>query len=139
METTSLSNQYSTEIEQEWDSIIYEYFLRLNLGKFIEVSELFSAEGLLYPPFEKAIRGRDAIAQYLQSEARGVQALPQSATVQLNCDGSTLYQIKGNVKTSFFTVNVGWAIQLNTDKEIVSVEVKLLAEFQDLLAIKHRE
>ena len=51
-------------------------------------------------------------------------------------DSRISYQVMGYVKTSFFTVNVGWSIQLNSKQEIVSVEVKLLAELQELLRLK---
>ncbi len=115
---------------------IDDYFSNLNEGNFEAVSNLFSIEGCLYPPFEKEICGRVAIAQYLKSEAKDIKALPQKCTVQSIRDENTQYQVTGYVKTSFFTVNVGWSIQLNVTKEIVSVHVKLLAELQDLLALK---
>jgi len=136
MRIVSLLNQTSVEIEKEWDSVIYEYFTRLNSGEFTAVSELFSVQGQLYPPFEKAIYGREAIDRYLQTEAREIESFPKSGTVQFDKDGYAFYQIIGTVKTNFFTVNVGWSIELNADKEIVVVEVKLLAELQDLLMLK---
>ena len=137
MKIKSLINQPLLSIQKEWEPVIHEYFSRLNSGDFIKVSKLFSVQGSLFPPFEREICGREAIAQYLQSEAKGIQALPQSATVLRSDDGCSLCQVEGNVKTDFFTVNVGWSIQLNADNEIMSVKVKLLAELQDLLAIKH--
>ena len=118
------------------EPVINNYFSKLNEGNFEAVSNLFSIEGCLYPPFEKEICGRAAIAQYLKSEAKEIKALPKTFKIQSICDKNTQYQVTGYVKTSFFTVNVRWSIQLNATKEIVSAKVKLLAELQDLVALK---
>jgi hypothetical protein len=136
MESISFSSQETLNIVGVQESVIYDYFLRLNQCDFEGVSSLFSVQGCLYPPFEKGICGRDAILQYLQAEAIGVKVLPKSGTLENEQDGGTSYQITGQVKTNFFTVNVGWSIQLNVEKAIVAVEVKLLAELQDLLNLK---
>jgi hypothetical protein len=45
----------------------------------------------------------------------------------------TQYQVQGKVKTNQFTVNVNWLIQLNSIKEIILVEVKLVASLVELL------
>ena len=47
------------------------------------------------------------------------------------------YQIQGRVETAWFAVNVSWSIELNAVKEIMFVEVKLLATLPDLLRLKH--
>jgi hypothetical protein len=136
MRLNSLSSQRLIVIKNIIEPNIYEYYLRLNSSDSYGVAQLFSENGLLYPPFEKVICGREAIAQYLESEAKAIEAHPKFGTVQSLEDGSNVYQIRGHVKTSCFTVNVGWKIKLNYAKEITSVEVKLLAELQDLLALK---
>ena len=137
------SPQTSIVVNNLHQQIINSYFSHLNDHNFEEVANLFSLQGHLYPPFEKGICGRAAIRQYLEKEAIGLQAFPQSINVQPNStgyisneDSQIYYQIIGYVKTSFFTVNVGWSIQLNSEQEIVSVEVKLLAELQELLGLK---
>ncbi len=124
------------DIENIQEPVIYKYFSSLNQSNFGEVAKLFSAQGCLYPPFEKGICGREAICRYLQAEAIGIEAFPQSGTIQAERDSNCVYQIIGYVKTSLFTVNVGWSIELNIDREIVSVKVKLLAKLQDLLELK---
>ncbi len=118
------------------EPIIYNYFSSLNESDFDGVSDLFAVDGYLHPPFEKVITGRTAICKYLQAEARGVEALPESGTIVDRSDGVSVYQIAGRVKLSMFTINVGWSIELNADREIAAVTVKLLAELQDLLAMK---
>ncbi|WP_404787796.1 hypothetical protein [Altericista sp. CCNU0014] len=84
------------------EPVIDRYFTELNKGDFISVSEMFSPEGLLYPPFEKEICGRDLIASYLQSEAKGIKVLPEFGMLKDSGDGFNTYQVMGIVKTSFF-------------------------------------
>jgi hypothetical protein len=123
-------------IENIIEPVIYEYYLRLNNRDFIGLSKLFSKDGSLHPPFERKLCGREAIAQYLQAEAQGLEAFPKLGKLIFESDRSNLYEIQGYVKTSFFTVNVCWLIELDDNQNIVSVEVKLLAQLQDLLALK---
>jgi hypothetical protein len=132
MQTTS----FPIFIKNIQEPIVYNYFSSLNEHDFDGVSELFAVDGWLHPPFEKVISGREAISKYLQLEAKGVEAFPESGTIVANPDGATVYQIAGNVKLSLFTINVGWSIELNTDREIAAVKVNLLADLQDLLPLK---
>ena len=129
-------NQNLLNIEDIQSQVIHNYFLTLNENNFEEFAALFSPDGLLIPPFESAIVGRDAICQYLQTTGIEVKAFPQSGTVQPENNGITVYQISGNVKTSYFTVNVVWIIELNAEQKIVSAKIKLLATLEDLLRFK---
>jgi len=112
---------------------IYEYFARLNNNEFIATSELFAEQGCLNPPFEQTVCGRDAIAQYLEKEAKGIEFCPAYGEMIMSESTFTQYQIQGKVKTNQFTVNVNWLIQLNSTKEIILVEVKLVASLIELL------
>ncbi len=112
---------------------IYHYFARLNNNEFIATSELFAEQGCLNPPFEKTVYGRDAIAQYLEKEAKGIEFCPIYGEMIMSDSTYTQYQIQGKVKTNQFTVNVNWLIQLNSMKEIILVEVKLVASLIELL------
>jgi hypothetical protein len=136
MESSFLPYQTLASINNNCEAVIDEYFLRLNKGDFAAVAELFSLQGLLCPPFEKTIFGRDAIASYLESEAKGMKCLPKSRVLRSGSNGDILYQIEGNVKTNFFTVSVRWSIHLNSQKEIAFLEVKLLNKLQDLVAFR---
>jgi len=122
-----------TDIEGIDELTIYEYFARLNNNEFIATSELFTEQGCLNPPFEKTVQGRDAIAQYLEKEAKGIEFCPEYGEIIMSDSTFTQYQIKGKVKTNQFTVNVNWLIQLNSIKEIILVEVKLVASLIELL------
>jgi hypothetical protein len=137
MQISFLINQAIESINNNCETVVDEYFSRLNDGDFAAVAELFSLQGLLCPPFEKTICGRDAIASYLESEAKDMTCLPKSRTVRRGSNGDILYQIEGNVTTSFFTVNVRWLIHLNSQKEITFLEVKLLNKLQDLVAFRY--
>ena len=129
-------NQDILNIEDIHSQTICNYFLKLNENNFEEFAALFSPNGLLFPPFESAIVGRDAISKYLQTTGIEVRAFPQSGILQPGNDGITVYQISGNVKTSYFTVNVIWTIELNAEEQIVSAKIKLLSTLQDLLHLK---
>lgn len=143
--TPSIDTDISINIDGIQEPSIYEYFEKLNGSEFIVASELFTAKGLLIPPFEKPIQGRKAIAQYLQKEAPGMKFCPKRGDLVTVIGGETpledqpqsRYQIQGWVETAWFTVNVSWSIELNAVKEIMFVEVKLLATLPDLLRLKH--
>lgn len=144
MHTISAIDRTSIAISDLQVPIIHQYFSSLNQLNFEAVANLFASTGWLYPPFDRGICGRAEIYRYLQAEARDVQAFPESSKIRFRKSelqsltevGSIVYQILGKVKTSYFTVNVGWSIEVSSDDEILSVRVKLLAELQDLLTLK---
>ncbi len=144
MHTISSIDRTSIAIADLQVPIIHQYFASLNQLNFVAVANLFAPTGCLYPPFDRGICGRAEIYRYLEAEARDIQAFPESSTVRfrkselptLTEAGSTVYRILGKVKTSYFTVNVGWSIEVSSDDEIRSVRVKLLAQLQDLLTLK---
>jgi hypothetical protein len=144
MHTISSIDRTAIPISDLQVTVIHQYFSSLNQFDFEAVANLFTAAGVLYPPFDRGICGRAEIYRYLEAEARDIQAFPESSTVRFRKSelqslaevGSTVYRILGKVKTSYFTVNVGWSIEVSLDDEIRSVRVKLLAELQDLLTLK---
>ena len=136
MEAVALSSQDFASISGVQEPVIYNYFQRLNAGDFVGVAQLFSPQGCLYAPFAKGVCGREAILHYLQAEAIDLKALPKSGQTQTDLDGITTYQITGQVQTNYFTVNVAWSIQLDESSAIVLIDIKLLAELQDLLGLK---
>lgn len=136
MQTISLvNNKAIANIQGISDSIIYEYFTRLNNAEFTAVIELFSEQGCLTPPFDKSLQGKGEILQYLEKEAKEIKSYPeQGETTQ---KGSlTGYQIQGTVEISGFVFNMEWFIQLNSDQKIMVVEVKIVASLEDLLDFK---
>jgi Nuclear transport factor 2 (NTF2) domain len=122
----------SIGINNVHEPIIHNYFEKLNIGDFGEAANLFAEQGCLNPPFEKSIQGRSAIAKYFESEAKGMKFCPEQGQKAADEGEQTHYQIQGKVETNWFTVNVNWSIKLNAIKEILVVEVNLLASMNDL-------
>lgn len=123
-------------IEVSAHPTIAAYFDSFNQANFEAVAALFAAEGQLLPPFEAAITGRQAIETYLTREAKGMQALPQQATQQILSSEETKIEVLGQVQTSLFSVNVGWSFVLNSESDIMTAKIKLLASLRDLLHLK---
>jgi hypothetical protein len=134
--TTSVTKPLTIKVDIQGihEPVIYEYFTRLNNGEFIATSELFAEQGCLNPPFDNQLQGRDAIAQYLAEQAKGIIFAPESGEILIGDSHHTQYQIQGKVEMNWFTVNISWSIGLNADKEIMLVDVKLLASLDDLLS-----
>ncbi len=61
---------------------------------------------------------------------------PLQETLETTETGHIQANIKGKVTTALFTVNVAWIFILKHQKEIVSVEVKLLASLEELVKFK---
>ncbi len=118
------------------EPVIAEYFETLNSENFQTTAKLFAIDGTLKPPFESPITGQDAIATYLQQEATKMSLCPLEETLETTEIGHIQGRIKGKVTTPLFTVNVAWIFILNHHKEIVSVEVKLLASLEELVNLK---
>lgn len=143
-ESRTIDLDTSLDLDGIYENTIYEYFVRLNNGEFMETAQLFADQGCLNPPFEKSIAGREAIAHYLEKEAKGMNFCPERGEIlpkvgvadPLENSDRTQYHIQGKVKTNFFTVNVSWSIELNANKEIMAVDVKLLASINELLSFR---
>lgn len=112
------------------------YFSALSAGEFTTVAELFAPAGQMYPPFESPITGPDAIAAYLEQEAIGMELQPQRSTTTETETGDRQVEVRGKVKTSLFTVNVGWLFVLNSQDQILEARIKLLASPQELLNLR---
>ena len=131
----SSSNETILTLEDLNNLGIITYFNSINQEDFEKTVALFAVNGELLAPFEKPIVGRNAIASYLSSEARGMELLPQEGEIDLDDDGTQQINITGQVKTSLFSVNVGWYFTLNQSQLIQMVKIKLLASPQELLKL----
>ncbi|MCT7983200.1 nuclear transport factor 2 family protein [Laspinema sp. A4] len=122
--------------QEEFLKTIQQYFKGLNEGEFESVSELFAPEGELQPPFEEPVVGPEAIAAYLEAEAKGMKLYPRSDFQESVEEGNQHFEIRGQVETAFFKVNVAWFFVLNPEAEILSVRVKLLASLKELVNLR---
>lgn len=118
------------------EPVIEQYFDSLNLEDYQQTARLFATEGVLNPPFESPIVGTDAIAHYLQTEAKGMKLYPLTGNIKPLEKDHIQATVKGKVKTPLFGVNVAWTFVLNGVKEILSVEVKLLASLEELVSLQ---
>lgn len=118
------------------EPVILRYFETLNAGEFAATSQLFAADGALHPPFEDPVVGPDAIAAYLEQEAKGFLLIPKKSRSVLLEDGCTEFHISGSVQTPLFSVNVGWMFVLSPEQDILLVKVKLLASLEELFHLR---
>ena len=127
--------------------VVICYFDWLNQEAYDQAVTLFTEDGILYAPFESGIQGRSAIADYLKTEAKGMQLQPREGVMQSAKDKANeksegepdnTYQIlvTGKVQTSVFSVNVQWTFTLNLDDQLTAVRVKLLASPKELLNLR---
>ncbi|MBD1913711.1 MULTISPECIES: ketosteroid isomerase family protein [unclassified Leptolyngbya] len=116
--------------------LINTYFETLNNQDFDAAAALFAPCGILFPPFDTAMEGQEAITAYLKAEARGLQLFPQNCSVQPAESDGYECQVTGKVQTPIFAVNVGWKFQVNSNFQIESARIKLLASMEELLKLK---
>jgi Nuclear transport factor 2 (NTF2) domain len=115
---------------------ITRYFATLNTENYQACADLFAIDGIMYPPFEEGIVGREAIASFLQQEAKGMRLEPNQGIIQVLEDGNLEIQVSGKVQTPLFGVNVAWFFLLNSQREIAATRIKLLASPQELLSLQ---
>jgi Nuclear transport factor 2 (NTF2) domain len=117
------------------ESVILRYFETMNAGDYEATAALFAESGRMQPPFAEPISGRNAIANYLKTEANGMQLAPKQGLSESENE-QTQIQVTGKVQTPIFGVNVSWIFVLNSQQEIVFTRIKLLASPQELLNLR---
>ncbi|MGC1393101.1 MAG: ketosteroid isomerase family protein, partial [Coleofasciculaceae cyanobacterium] len=122
-------------IEGISESVILDYFATMNSGDFEATAALFAEAGTMQPPFAEPIMGREAIANYLKTEAQGMQLAPRQGQSEI-LEEEIQIQVSGKVQTSVFGVNVSWIFILSPQQEILFTKIKLLASPQELLNLR---
>lgn len=135
-EFTPTTGDQTLQIQGIIEPTILRYFLSLNTGKFEETATLFAEDGVMHPPFESGIAGRDEITRYLQQEAQDVKAYPVHGVTETLDAEQIQFQITGKAQTPWCGVNVLWTFILNQQKEILYTRIKLLASPQELLNLR---
>jgi len=115
---------------------VADYIATFNRGEFEATAALFTPQGVLQPPFETSVVGRDAIATYLHREAQGMHIEPRQFTTATLADHEHQVTVKGRVTALVFRVNAAWIFHLTADDKIAQVEVRLLASLQELLSLQ---
>jgi hypothetical protein len=128
-------------IEGITEPFILRYFTTLNAGDFTATAGLFTEDGVMYPPLESVVVGREAILTYLNREAQDIKAEPNQGITENLADHYIKIQVTGKAHTSWCSVNVLWLFILNPQREIIEAKIKLLASPQDLLSLRpsHKE
>ncbi|MGB3638842.1 MAG: nuclear transport factor 2 family protein [Rivularia sp. (in: cyanobacteria)] len=125
-----------TQIKGISEPTIQQYFQSLNAGDYEKTASLFAENGVMHPPFESGIVGRDAILSYLNKEAIDIKACPHEGISETLEDNRTQTKVAGKVETPWFAVNVSWLFILNEKFQILDVKIKLLASPQELLSLR---
>ncbi|MDJ0776082.1 MAG: ketosteroid isomerase family protein [Mastigocoleus sp. MO_167.B18] len=123
------------QIEGVNEPTIFRYFHTMNAQEFHLTAALFAEDGVMYPPFEEAIVGTEAIANYLHKEAQNIKVYPRQGILGNTESGNSRFQVTGKVETPLFGLNVLWDFILNQEKNILSAKIKLLASPKELLSI----
>lgn len=123
-------------IEGITQSAVICYFSKMNAGEYPATAALFADNGAMLPPFEEPIEGKEAIANYLEAEAKGMQLFPHEGIAETLEGEQTQIQVTGKVQTPLFSVNVSWIFVLSPTEEILSARIKLLASSQELLKLR---
>ncbi len=126
----------SIQIKGINEPTIEQYFQSLNAGDYEKTASLFAENGVMHPPFESGIVGRDAILSYLNKEAIDIKACPHEGISETLEDNITQTKVGGKVETPWFAVNVSWLFILNENLQILNVKIKLLASPQELLSLR---
>ncbi|MEO1558621.1 MAG: ketosteroid isomerase family protein [Cyanobacteria bacterium J06632_19] len=104
---------------------IQQYFQSLNAGDYDKTASLFTENGVMNPPFESGITGRDAILNYLNKEAVDIKAYPeieaQSRVIENN---HSQILVVGRVETPWFAVNASWQFAIDENLQILNVKIK---------------
>lgn len=123
-------------IEGITETSILRYFQTLNAGEFAATAALFAEDGVMYPPFESGFVGPDAIAAYLEQEAKDIKADPHKGIAEILENEHIQVQVAGKALTSWCGVNVSWLFILNQQRQIKEAKIKLLASPQELIALR---
>lgn len=123
-------------IEGLSDPVVLRYFETFNISDFQATAALFAEAGAMHPPFEEPLVGPEAIATYLEAEAKEMKLYPRQGIAETLEDGQTQIQVSGKVETRWFGVNVSWLFVLSQEQKILLATIKLLASPQELLSLK---
>lgn len=131
------ADRTQAQIEGVNHSTILGYIDNMNANDFEAAANLFAPDGILQPPFQKPIAGREAILAYMREECQGLKMMPQRGVVDRVKDEHTPIKVTGKVQTPWFGnsvgMNIAWRFLLNSQDQIVFVAIDLLASPKELL------
>lgn len=110
---------------------IDRYFRALDGGDTRGAAALFAEGGELIPPLGGVIRGREAIADYLQEHCEDMRLFPEQ--VQHGTLGAL---VDGRVRLPAFEVRVQWQFRIDAG-QIQRLRVRLVASLQELAHLRN--
>ena len=116
--------------------VVEQYFTCLNQQQFDQMASLFADDGKMYPPFDGAIVGNEAIERYLRKSATDMSANPQQWEVVQTAEGDWKVNVTGKVTAIVFKVRVNWHFDITSAGEISAARIKLLASPKELLNLR---
>lgn len=134
MSQSATTKEIPNETVVDMPKPVQRYFETLNAKAFEQTVALFAADGQMFPPFDKPIVGREAIAQYLTKEASDMTFSPMHCE-PTDAEFAEAFMVKGKVKNSLFAVNVSWLFGLDRAGNIEAVKIKLLAKLEELMKL----
>ena len=127
------------QIEGITEPSLLRYFKTLNAGEFEATAALFAVDGVMRPPFESDIVGKDAIAAYLKQEGQDIKAYPNVGISETLENGDIQIQVTGKAQTSWCSVNILWLFILNQERQILYTRIKLLASPKELISLRREK
>ncbi len=119
------------------NSTVLSYMENMNAFDFEAAVALFTEDGALQPPFEKAIVGQENILAYMREDCYGLKLIPERG-VSEPAEGEFIQiKVTGKVQTHWFggsvVINVAWRFLIDPQGKIFFVAIDLLASAQELL------
>jgi Orange carotenoid protein, N-terminal/Nuclear transport factor 2 (NTF2) domain len=136
---TEMANRIPVTIEGATHPTVLSYIDNMNANDFEAAVDLFAPEGVLQPPFQKPIVGRESILAYMREECQGLKMMPEQGIVESLEDGYTPIKVTGKVQTPWFGssvgMNIAWRFLLDSKGQIFFVAIDLLASPKELLSL----
>lgn len=136
---TVMANRTQVTITGVTHPTVLSYIDNMNANDFEVSANLFSLNGVLQPPFQKPITGREAILRYMREECQGLKLIPEHGIVESQEEGYIPIKVTGKVQTPWFGssvgMNIAWRFLLDPEGKIFFVAIDLLASPKELLTL----
>jgi Orange carotenoid protein, N-terminal/Nuclear transport factor 2 (NTF2) domain len=136
---TEMANRTQVKIEGVTHSTVLGYINNMNANDFEQAVNLFAPNGVLQPPFQKPIVGRESILAYMREECQGLKMMPEQGIVETMEEEYTPIKVTGKVQTPWFGssvgMNIAWRFLLDPEGKIFYVVIDLLASPKELLTL----
>lgn len=134
-----MANRTQVTISGVTHPTVLSYIDNMNANDFEAAVKLFAPYGVLQPPFQKPIIGRESILAYMREECQGLKLIPEQGMVETVEEEYIPIKVTGKVQTPWFGssvgMNIAWRFLLNPEGNIFFVAIDLLASPKELLKL----